>query len=118
MPENLTSTTASETDTARATQSAREARRARAGALLLALHGLIIVSLLLEIAYAATMVLVVMAPAGAPGPLWQRAPGVPFELMSVRRLYAIECWIAVGALGIYLGITEIGPRLQDLRRGR
>jgi hypothetical protein len=33
--------------------------------------------------------------------------------MVTRRLYAIECWIAIAGLCIYLAITEIGPRLRE-----
>ena len=35
--------------------------------------------------------------------------------MVTRRLYAIECWIAIAGLSVYLAITEIGPRLRDAR---
>jgi len=34
-----------------------------------------------------------------------------------RRLYAIECWIAIAGLAIYLAITEIGPRFWRLQAG-
>jgi len=78
------------------------------------LHGLIIVNFVVEIAYAAYMVFVVVAPPGG-GPLGSRALEIPFEMMTTRRLYATEFWIALGALAIYLALTEIGPRLRAYR---
>ena len=32
-----------------------------------------------------------------------------------RRLYAVECWLAIAGLAIYLALTEIGPRLRRHR---
>ena len=40
---------------------------------------------------------------------------LPFEMMTTRRLYATEFWIAMGGLAIYLALTEIGPRLRAYR---
>jgi hypothetical protein len=85
--------------------------------LLMALHWIIIVNFIIEVFYAGYMVFVVMAPADGAGPLWQRATAMPFEQMATRRLYAIECWIAIAGLAIYLAITEIGPRFKRLRGG-
>ena len=84
--------------------------------LLLALHWVIIVNFAAEIAYAGYMVFVVFKPEGMSGPLAQQATAVPFELLTTRRLYAIEAWIATAGLAIYLAITEMGPRLRRLRR--
>ena len=39
------------------------------------------------------------------------------ETGLTRRLYAVECWLAIAGLSIYLAITEIGPRLAA-QRGR
>ena len=64
--------------------------------------------------YAAYMVFVVVAPPGG-GPLASRALDFPFEMMTTRRLYATEFWIATGGLAIYLALTEIGPRLRAYR---
>jgi len=78
------------------------------------LHWLIIVNFVVEIVYAAYMVFVVVAPEGG-GPLGSRAMDIPFEMMTTRRLYATEFWIAMGGLAIYLALTEIGPRLRAHR---
>jgi len=75
-----------------------------------ALHVGIIAALVLEVAYATVMVFVVHQPEGAFGPLMFSGAEVPPEEMAVRRLYAIEGWIAFGFLALYLGITEIAPR--------
>ena len=81
---------------------------------LYALHWLIILNFIVEILYAAYMVFVVVAPAEG-GPLGSRAMEIPFEMMTTRRLYATEFWIATGGLAIYLALTEIGPRLRAYR---
>ncbi len=80
--------------------------------LVLALHWGIIINFLIEIIYAGYMVFTVLAPDSGGGPLFDRALEIPFEHMTTRRLYAIECWIAIAGLSIYLAITEIGPRLR------
>lgn len=74
------------------------------------LHYIIILHFLAEILYCAYMVFSVLQPDGGSGPLMDRALTMPFEHMVTRRLYAIECWIATGALAIYLAITEFVPR--------
>lgn len=63
--------------------------------------------------YAAFQVFVVLQPEGTLGPMFLRATAIDPELMFARRLYAIEAWLAFGALALYLGVTEILPR----RRG-
>jgi hypothetical protein len=82
---------------------------------LYALHWLIILNFVVEILYASYMVFVVVAPPGG-GPLASRALEIPFEMMTTRRLYATEFWIAMGGLAIYLALTEIGPRLRAYRQ--
>jgi hypothetical protein len=72
-------------------------------------HWAIVLNLLFEFLYAGYQVFVVYAPEGG-GVLGARAREMPLELMVPRRLYAIEAWLAFGALAIYLAITEIGPR--------
>mgnify|MGYP004246997271 CR=1 FL=1 len=84
------------------------------GKALLALHAFIILNFLAEIAYASWMIFEVLQPEG-PGPLGARALTLDHEWMVTRRLYAIECWIAIAGLSVYLAITEIGPRLRDAR---
>ena len=79
------------------------------------LHWLIIANFVVEMAYAAYMVFVVVAPEGG-GPLGDRAMSIPFEMMTTRRLYATEFWIATGGLSIYLALTEIAPRLSAYRQ--
>jgi len=78
------------------------------------LHWLIIANFVVEIVYAAYMVFVVVAPDGG-GPLGDRAMEIPFEMMTTRRLYATEFWLATVGLSIYLALTEIGPRLRGYR---
>ena len=82
---------------------------------LMTLHWLIIVNFVVEIVYAAYMIFVVVAPPGG-GPLGSRAMEIPFEMMTTRRLYAVEFWLAMGGLAIYLALTEIGPRLAAYRK--
>lgn len=79
--------------------------------LLRLLHWLIISNLLIQIAYAGYMVFFEIVPDGSSGPLMGAAKTFPFEQMVTRRLYAIECWIAIVGLSLYLGLTEIFPRL-------
>ena len=83
--------------------------------LILTIHWVIIVNFLFEIGYATYMVFEVLQPASGSGPLMGRALEIPHELMVTRRLYAIECWIAIAGLAIYLAITEIGPFLRSQR---
>lgn len=73
------------------------------------IHWIIIVNFLLEIVYAGYMVFFKV---GGGGPLFGRANAVSFEIMVTRRLYAIECWIAIAGLSIYLAVTEFYPRFK------
>lgn len=70
-------------------------------------HWVLIVNFLLGAAYAAYMVFFVV---GGGAPLFQRAKDISFEVLVARRLYAIETWIILVGLGLYLAITEILPR--------
>ena len=83
--------------------------------LLLTIHWVIILNFVIEIAYAGYMVFSVLRPDTGGGPLFEKALTMPFQQMTTRRLYAIECWIAMAGLAVYLGITEIGPRLREER---
>jgi hypothetical protein len=69
-------------------------------------HVSIVTAFLVEIVYCAVLVVVVLRPADH-GPLLLGAAArvVPIELVVERRLYAIEGWIAAGALAIYVGVT-------------
>ena len=71
-----------------------------------------------QILYCWHQIFVVVTPDGMGGPLGARAAEMPFELMVVRRLYAIEAWISTVGLAVYLGVTEIGPRCAWWRRHR
>ena len=83
-----------------------------------ALHALIIVHFLVEMAYTGWLVMVVLRPEGGPaGPLMAAAADIPMDLLVKRRLYAIEHWVATGGLVIYLALTEIAPRLRKAREG-
>jgi len=83
-------------------------------AVLLSAHWGIILWFGSQCLYAAFQVFITLGS----GPLGMRALEYPHELMVTRRLYAIEGWVATGALIIYLAITEIGPRLAAERSKR
>ena len=74
------------------------------------LHCFIICLFAFQVLYSVHQVFVVLTPDGQLGALGARSAGLTFEQMIPRRLYAIEGWIAGGALIIYLAIVEIGPR--------
>jgi len=75
------------------------------------IHWVIIINFAVEIVYANYMIFSVFSPAEA-GPLFDKAKSFPFEMMMTRRLYAVEAWLAIVGLSIYLAITEIRPRMQ------
>jgi hypothetical protein len=75
------------------------------------LHWAIIAILVSNVVYGGFQVFVSLAPEGVTGPLWGVATEITHEHMVARRLYAIEVWISFAGLAIYLGITEILPRL-------
>jgi len=70
------------------------------------IHGFIIVLFSFQVLYAVYQVFVVLSPAGYVGPLGAMASAIPADQLMARRLYAIEGWIAGGALIVYLAITE------------
>ena len=74
------------------------------------IHWVVIVNLAIQVGYGAYMVFFVVTGEGS-GPLWGQALQMPFEKMVTRRLYATETWIAIVGLSLYLGITEILPRI-------
>jgi hypothetical protein len=82
----------------------------RAGGPVRWLHWGLIGALALEAGYCWFQVLVVLAPAGPPLPLFFAAREVPFELVVERRLYALEGWLAMVGLALYLAVTEVLPR--------
>jgi hypothetical protein len=91
-----------------------ESRSLKHGVVLV-VHWAIIINFVFEIAYCAYMIFGVLA-VGDGGPLGEAALTLDHEFMVTRRLYAIEFWIAMAGLAIYLAITEIGPRLREARR--
>ena len=80
---------------------------------LLWLHWFIILNFLVEIIYASYIIFSVLKPDEISGPLMEQAKFIDLDLMTRRRLYAIECWLAISGLAIYLAITEIAPRLKN-----
>jgi hypothetical protein len=77
------------------------------------LHWFIIVNFILEIIYGMVQTFFILVPEGViPGPLLGRSIDIPFELMVTRRLYAIETWIGIAGLTIYLAIVY-RPQLHD-----
>lgn len=74
-------------------------------------HWVIIINFLLEIGYGLYMVF--FAVGGSRWPLLARAVETPIEVILKRRLYAIETWIAIAGLAVYLGLTVFLPRILD-----
>jgi len=72
------------------------------------LHWIIIINFLIEIGYGLYMVFFVVG--GSRWPLMARAVDTPTEVILKRRLYAIEAWIAIAGLAIYLALTEFLPK--------
>jgi hypothetical protein len=72
------------------------------------IHNLIILNFIVEIVYSTYMVFFVVG--GSRFPLLRSALETPIEIIMKRRLYAIETWLAIGGLAIYLAITELLPR--------
>ena len=78
------------------------------------IHYLIIVNFIVEIVYSIIMVFFVVG--GGKWPLLEKAVRTPIEVILKRRLYAIEAWIAIGALSIYLALTVFLPQyLKEFR---
>ena len=78
------------------------------------IHSLIIINFIIEILYSFYMVFFVIG--GGKWPLLRKAVETPLEVILKRRLYAIEAWIAVGGLCVYLAITELLPQKIDLAK--
>ena len=75
-------------------------------------HWAIIPVLLVEGLYCLGQLVFVLQPEGVTGPLFGAAATVDHELLVSRRLYAIEGWLALVGLAIYVGVTEIAPRMR------
>ncbi|MBN2152258.1 MAG: hypothetical protein JW839_12480 [Candidatus Lokiarchaeota archaeon] len=72
------------------------------------IHVAIIVNFIVEIAYCGYQVFGVLGG----GPLFDAVLTIDMDLFLKRRLYAIETWIAIAGLAIYLAITEILPQMK------
>lgn len=72
------------------------------------LHWLIILVFVTEIIYGFYMVFFVVG--GSRYPLMRRATETPIEVILKRRLYAIETWIAIAGLVVYLALTVFLPQ--------
>ena len=79
------------------------------------IHWIIIINFIFEIAYCTLQVFVVFSD-GSFLPLFGSALTMDIDFFLKRRLYAIESWIAITGLAIYLAITEIMPRKKKERR--
>jgi uncharacterized membrane protein len=75
------------------------------------LHWFIIFNFILEIGYGLYMVFFVVG--GGRFPLMAKATETPIEIILKRRLYAIEAWIAIAGLAIYLALTEFLPGMLN-----
>lgn len=80
----------------------------------MALHTVIILNFLFQIGYSGYKCL--SFPDGRVRVLFGEAQTLGFQEMVTRRLYAIETWIAIAGLCVYLALTEIAPRFWP--RGR
>lgn len=78
-------------------------------------HYSIIAVLAVEGLYCLGQLVLVLQPEGTVGPLFGAASTVDHELLVARRLYAIEGWLALVGLALYVGITEIAPRRRESR---
>ncbi len=72
------------------------------------IHNLILLNFIVEILYSTYMVFFVVG--GSRFPLLRSAIETPIEIIMKRRLYAIETWLAIAGLAIYVAITELLPR--------
>ncbi len=84
-------------------------------AIVLIIHWFIIINFILQILNGAYQVSFVYTVKGHSFPLLGASSELSYENMMIRRAYAIETWIAITGLSIYLAITEINPRLKKLR---
>ena len=73
------------------------------------IHWVIIINFLIQIGNGFIMVFIIY---GGPPQIFTGIP-LDFNTMVTRRLYAIETWIAIVGLSIYIAITEIYPRFKD-----
>jgi len=84
-------------------------------AIVLLVHWFIIINFIFQILNGAYQISFVYTVEGYTWPLLDASASLDYETMMIRRAYAIETWIAISALCIYLAITEINPRMKKLR---
>ena len=73
------------------------------------LHWLIVLIFITQIIYGLYIVFFVVG--GSKYPLMRRATETPIEVILKRRLYAIETWIAISGLAVYMALTEFLPKI-------
>ncbi len=71
------------------------------------IHYLIIFLFVSELIYLAYVIFVVLQPDVGGITLSDNAAIIDMDLMTKRRLYAIEFWVAFSGFAIYLAITEL-----------
>ena len=71
------------------------------------IHYLIILLFLSELIYLSYVIFIVLRPEMGGVTLSDNAAIIDMDLMTKRRLYAIEFWIAFSGFAIYLAITEL-----------
>ena len=71
------------------------------------IHYLIILLFLSELIYLSYVIFIVLRPEMGGITLSDNAAIVDMDLMTKRRLYAIEFWVAFSGFAIYLAITEL-----------
>ena len=76
------------------------------------IHWVIIINFITGIGYGMYMVFFVVG--GSRWPLMASAVDTPIEVILKRRLYALESWIAIVGLVVYLALTVFLPSIiQD-----
>lgn len=71
------------------------------------IHYLIVLLFLSELIYLSYVIFIVLRPEMGGVTLSDNAAIIDMDLMTKRRLYAIEFWIAFSGFAIYLAITEL-----------
>ena len=71
------------------------------------IHYLIIILFVSELIYLSYVIFIVLRPEMGGITLSDNAAIVDMDLMTKRRLYAIEFWLAFSGFAIYLAITEL-----------
>ena len=71
------------------------------------IHYLIILLFISELCYLFYVIFIVLRPEMGGITLSDNAAIIDMELLTKRRLYAIEFWVAFSGFAIYLAITEL-----------